>query len=346
VSVLEDSATSLRWSRKVSGEVSWEQAGDFCRDQGPGWRLPSRKELESQTQPTATGDARELRGLFKGSTPRDGVLFSGELVPRLDKGDHHPWVMRIQNGHVFNGHGYSGYVRCVQGEPVAVAEPKPLTPQGWWSKVDPCPDGAAVEGTPGTLVYCVAADGQRHGRYTRWFRGKRTDRHFDSGKVHGTTTYFHADGSKHIQGENVRGKHHGTWITWNENGDVVELMRYDMGRTLESQRFASGKPIHGDFTDHYAGGQLKSKGHYDHGHRTGLWEEYYPNGTPKASLLYDDKGRLHGLARRWNEDGSPFTESTWKNGALHGDSILWSHRGEKVVRRYQDGAEMASPEGP
>jgi serine/threonine protein kinase len=46
-----DPATGLMWTKKDNGsDVNWQQASDYCRNlqlAGPGWRLPSIKELQS-----------------------------------------------------------------------------------------------------------------------------------------------------------------------------------------------------------------------------------------------------------------------------------------------------------
>jgi hypothetical protein len=46
-------------------------------------------------------------------TQMDGYIFSGSNVEGYEDA---PWIMRLVNGHIFNGKGYKAYVRCVRDQ--------------------------------------------------------------------------------------------------------------------------------------------------------------------------------------------------------------------------------------
>ena len=105
---LRDSTSGLMWSSKASAyAMNQDQAVQYIRNLSLGgvadWRLPTRAELES----------------IKGSSiwsmlsfPPDGAILSATNVP--DQPYDHYWVMRIQNGHVYNGYGEKVYVLAVR----------------------------------------------------------------------------------------------------------------------------------------------------------------------------------------------------------------------------------------
>ena len=54
--------------------------------------------------------------------------------------------------------------------------------------------------------------------------------------------------------------------------------------------------------------------------------DYYKNGNKRCEIPLL-KGKLHGLARWWDESGKLYEESNWLNGQLHGVRRLWWYDG-------------------
>jgi hypothetical protein len=103
--------TGARWSEESSYSMGWYEGLAHCATlSGGGWRMPTRAEVESLVDPSVGGASVPLHEPFRSAT-RGSYLWSGEEVPGRPG---HPWIMNLANGHVFNGHGYEGVVRCVQ----------------------------------------------------------------------------------------------------------------------------------------------------------------------------------------------------------------------------------------
>jgi len=101
-----DRRTTRTWTGLSPQTLTWDQASTYCSQLPPAgqWRLPYRAEME------ALFDDGNLRLPF--FPVPDTVLFTSEVVPGRES--DHIWVVNPANGHVFNGQGREGYVRCVR----------------------------------------------------------------------------------------------------------------------------------------------------------------------------------------------------------------------------------------
>jgi hypothetical protein len=117
---IRDPALEIEWSAGLSPyEMSFNEALNYVaqleiRGSG-GWRLPTKAELEGTIDPSELSDDPTatpvpLREPF--NAQRSGYLHSGTLV--FDDPEDGNYVMRVQNGHVFNGKGYNCLVRAVR----------------------------------------------------------------------------------------------------------------------------------------------------------------------------------------------------------------------------------------
>jgi antitoxin component YwqK of YwqJK toxin-antitoxin module len=61
---------------------------------------------------------------------------------------------------------------------------------------------------------------------------------------------------------------------------------------------------------------------------------YWPDGSKKSEIPYDENGKIHGTAKWWNEDGTPMLEADYVHGQLHGKLVRYM---EKVgVKQTED----------
>jgi hypothetical protein len=111
-----DPTTGLEWTASLSPRaMSYEDAQAYVGSLNAAtegeWRLPTKEELESIIDPLALSDDPKatpfpLREPFNAG--RFGRLHSG--TPVRDGN----WVMRVANGHIYNGKGNDCYVRAVR----------------------------------------------------------------------------------------------------------------------------------------------------------------------------------------------------------------------------------------
>lgn len=120
-----DPTTGLEWSATLSSkELLFDEAIAYATSfKSEGWRLPSKKELESIIDQSALVDDPKaspfpLREPF--NSQRSGYLHSGT---KISPEGH--YIMNVRNGHIFNGFGYRGYVRLVRKRPNKAPEPTP-----------------------------------------------------------------------------------------------------------------------------------------------------------------------------------------------------------------------------
>jgi hypothetical protein len=113
-----DDELRIMWLRSVSPSMMpWSSAAGFCKYHRfvnkDDWRLPTEKELGSMVNPGLVDSGQSERSPLYGpfAQPSIGYLFSGTTV---NGAPDSPWVMNLRNGHIFNGKGYSAYVRCVR----------------------------------------------------------------------------------------------------------------------------------------------------------------------------------------------------------------------------------------
>jgi uncharacterized protein len=71
----------------------------------------------------------------------------------------------------------------------------------------------------------------------------------------------------------------------------------------------------GEYKSYYENGQLKNKGRYSAGIQVGVWKNYFSNGIVSDESPFDEKGKLTGIYKEYDEDGKIFSELDYvKNG--------------------------------
>jgi hypothetical protein len=113
------------WAKNVSpNPVRWEDADGHCRSLGPGFRLPSKRELRlllvdpDAEKPAFRPDVPSL--------PENGWLWSGDTV--TPKRARQPWAMDATDGAFWNAgdmvtQGRPGYALCLRGDDVPAERP-------------------------------------------------------------------------------------------------------------------------------------------------------------------------------------------------------------------------------
>ena len=110
------------------------------------------------------------------------------------------------------------------------------------------------------------------------------------------------------------GKATGTWIHYDEDGEIEERMNFeDYGNGLISGYYQSGK--------------LNQKGYVKDGEPFGKWKYYHENGQLSAEINYKD-GEYHGLYKSFHKNGKLKTKVKNQEGESHGLYISFHENGK------------------
>lgn len=153
--LVHDPDTRRTWTSSSPQSMGWDHAQTYCGQLPPTgqWRLPYRAELEAQFGPAG------LRAPFL-PVP-DSVVFSGEVVPGREP--DHVWVANPVNGHVFNGQGHEGYVRCIRAtDPYTEAQLAEQARERWQA-------GVETADTSSLTTVNAHVLGRENARVTVWY---------------------------------------------------------------------------------------------------------------------------------------------------------------------------------
>lgn len=103
-----------------------------------------------------------------------------------------------------------------------------------------------------------------------------------------------------------------------------------------------GKPLDGTYTSFYIDGQLKEKGKFRCGMRTGEWKRWWPNGRISHRTPYS-KGDIEGKQLLFSDDSKLLSKRSFRNGLRHGRSIDYSSE-KTVITIFRNGNEVSSKE--
>lgn len=212
------------------------------------------------------------------------------------------------------------------------------------------------------------AEGQKSGPKREWF----TDRpgrlmnieHYLNGKRHGLFMKWSFRGELTLYGVYRDGEKEGRFIRWFDETHTIKIKEFYIsgtkhGRSIEyypperSQRCQDPVP--------------KELGHYSHGLRVGVWENYWTNGQLKIRTEYNDLGKRDGLHCEWNRfgrcvkrfrydndepdglcetfderTGQQLEAATYRGGKLHGGYVLrYPANGKpKLIKMFDQGNEI------
>lgn len=91
--------------------------------------------------------------------------------------------------------------------------------------------------------------------------------------------------------------------------------------------------FHGEYKTWHNNGQLCEHSNYIHGKQHGEQKEWYEDGQLYEHSFYI-RGKLHGVHKEWYEDGSLSSQTSHANGILHGESKLWHNNGNLHIHSF------------
>jgi antitoxin component YwqK of YwqJK toxin-antitoxin module len=168
-----------------------------------------------------------------------------------------------------------------------------------------CPAGASLE-QDGLDSACETPDGVGEGPFWRLFENG-SPRYWGverKGKLHGTWIGWHDNGARATEAEFEAGILHGAFRKWSREGQLLYQGHHD----------AAGE-MHGSWSRWWPNGQLRVQWDMDHGRSSGSVTTFHENGTRASSGLRTD-GRREGAWTWWNDDGSVAAECRYAAGAV------------------------------
>lgn len=86
-------------------------------------------------------------------------------------------------------------------------------------------------------------------------------------------------------------------------------------------------PENGEYVKKYENGQIQMQGMMKNGKREGLWKSFYEDGTPWSQTTFKE-GKKDGPTTTWYENGKKRYEGNYKNDS---ESGIWKYYDEKGV---------------
>uniref|UniRef100_UPI00404A91FD hypothetical protein n=1 Tax=Flavobacterium sp. TaxID=239 RepID=UPI00404A91FD len=151
--------------------------------------------------------------------------------------------------------------------------------------------------------------------------------------LHGTYTFYKADGSLQSDGFYEYGKKTGKWIAYHHQTPYLENITY-----------YKNDQIFGSYERYHPEGNLASKGIYYYeiavndtilkNINDGAKEIYYKNGNPQLLEFYK-MGKLEGSWQRFYEDGTLQEERQYEDNLETGYKRFYDKTGKKIHEYYQ-----------
>jgi antitoxin component YwqK of YwqJK toxin-antitoxin module len=160
---------------------------------------------------------------------------------------------------------------------------------------------------------------------------------------------FHPNGKPFIEGQYQRGRQHGEWTYYFDDGKVNRKVLYNNGQpdgawdvfradgTLSAKRsFKSGIRDGEWITYDETGKKPLREEHYVNGKPDGVWKIWFPGGKLKQQFVFKE-GLRHGQSIEWNENGDKLIEINYAENKLHGPAMQRLTDGRTIVQEYKDG---------
>lgn len=110
----------------------------------------------------------------------------------------------------------------------------------------------------------------------------------------------------------------GPYVTWYDNGQKQYALSYLEQGVLD-----------GGIQGWYQNGQLRLKGLYKQGKKTGSWVEWYENGKTKSKTHYAND-KLVDSYEQWHDNGQLSVQGHYAKGLLEGLWLSWNSAGQKL----------------
>jgi antitoxin component YwqK of YwqJK toxin-antitoxin module len=247
-------------------------------------------------------------GVFK-SWRYDGTIdYEGQYENDREVGD---WIYYYHNGKEKEKGFYRDGVRV-----------------GKWVNFYETRDREDSFGQSGELHY---TNGKLNGKYTEWNgSGRRiVNGQYKDGEMEGTWTYWYeeVDKDSEVKCKLInynKDKMHGVFKEWHSDGSLWKDFKYRNGK------------LHGKYKKYRRDGSKYYVGQYKYGRRIDDWVYYYHNDVKKREEFYNENEHLDGVVITYHfaDTEIKFKEKTYVDGELHGVSKKWKEDGSIEYEIY------------
>ena len=154
--------------------------------------------------------------------------------------------------------------------------------------------------------------------YNNEVYGYRIENYADQPKIIRQTEYF-ADGKLRIEGQLVKGKKHGVYKTFYQNGNSQCICNYKSGKQDSLQLV------------HFENGNVQVASNYKNGKLHGTSTYYFENAQLWTERIYHD-GKLWNVVSLYDNKGQPVEKGTLTDG--NGTLVIYNETGNRIAEEY------------
>jgi uncharacterized protein len=148
---------------------------------------------------------------------------------------------------------------------------------------------------------------------------------------------YYPDGKIKFEGGFTDNYPQGFHYHYNQNGSVDSTMIYDEGFLLEKGKTDSLRRKYGKWTEYHVTGDLRGKGNYTAGKKTGDWQYFYSDGKVEQTGKYDANGLQEGPWKWYYENGKLMREEVYSKGKRNGGLVDYTEEGKVITKgEYTD----------
>jgi len=146
-----------------------------------------------------------------------------------------------------------------------------------------------------------------------------------SGKINGVCTKYYPNDIKEAEIEYKDGEIYGFWVSWYQNGQVMDSIKYISSSRIYCKRW-------------YKNGNLELIESYNNlGQKNGEWIYFYKNGQERIKIIYTKDKVKNGYYCEYYPNGNKKRYGTLKNGLLNGRWEEWFENGNiKSVGEFKN----------
>ncbi|QKE50421.1 putative exported 24-amino acid MORn repeat [Faustovirus] len=234
----------------------------------------------------------------------------------------------------------------------------------------------------------------KHGVYIEWWPNgnRKISANYKNNQLHGTYIECYENGKRRFMTQYINGNRYGLGtdtVEYHENGHIAREYRmsapgkyhgvykefHENGGKKVEVRYVDNV-YHGDMTEWWPSGKIRTSAVYDHGKLHGFKYEYSRNGhlhkygqylndlpykthiemhtsgpgNQRYERNYNSRGLLHGACYEFDESGECITTLRYRNGKLHGRQkrVIVNESGNtKTIKTYyHKGMQVDKPGRP